>query len=221
MMEVNPHRRTGEVRRVTSTTTWMALAAAWALLTLLPAKSYAHCDGMDGPVVAAARKALETRNVDPVLIWVRSADEGEIRKAFEKTLAVRRLGPESRELADSYFFETLVRLHRAGEGEPYTGLKPAGRDLGPAIPAADKALAIGSADGVVELVTHAVHEAVGGRFAAAMSKKGFQPDDIQAGREYVEAYVNFLHTVERLYETAQASASSHASHSAAAHAEAH
>lgn len=208
------------MRKATASKTWMVLAAAWALLILLPAKSYAHCDGLDGPVVKAARKALETENVGLVLIWVSKADEGEIRKAFEKTRAVRKFGPESLELADTYFFETLVRLHRAGEGEPYTGLKPAGRDLGPAIPAADKALAIGSADGVVELLTHAVHEAVGGRFAALMSKKGFQPDDIQAGREYVEAYVSFLHTVEQLYKTAQASASSHASHSAATHAEA-
>lgn len=206
--------------KVMASNTWMVLAAAWALLILLPAKSYAHCDGLDGPVVSAARRALATGNVSPVLIWVVQADEGEIRKAFEKTLAVRKFGPESLELADTYFFETLVRLHRAGEGEPYSGLKPAGRDLGPAIPAADKALAIGSPDGVVELLTHAVHEAVGGRFAAAMLKKRFQLDDIQGGREYVEAYVNFLHTVERLYETAQASASSHASHSAAIHAEA-
>lgn len=206
--------------KVMASNTWMVLAVAWALLILLPAKSYAHCDGLDGPVVTAARRALETGNVSPVLIWVIKADEGEIRKAFEKTLTVRKFGPESLELADTYFFETLVRLHRAGEGEPYSGLKPAGRDLGPAIPAADKALAIGSPDGVVELLTHAVHGAVGGRFAAAMSKKRFQLDDIQGGREYVEAYVNFLHTVERLYETAQASASSHASHSAAIHAEA-
>ncbi len=194
----------------------MALAVTWALLVLLPVKSYAHCDGLDGPVVAAARKALEAKNVNLVLIWVRSADEDEIRKAFEKTLAVRQLSPESRDLADTYFFETLVRLHRAGEGEPYTGLKPAGRDLGPAIPAADKALDAGSADGVVELVTHAVREAVDGRFIAAMSKKSFLPDDIRAGREYVEAYVNFLHAVEQLYETASGT-----SRPVAAHAEGH
>lgn len=53
---------------------------------------------------------------------------------------MRKLSLEARQLADMHFFETLVRLHRAGEGAGFTGLKPAGRDLGPAIPAADKAL---------------------------------------------------------------------------------
>ncbi len=70
-------------------------------------------------------------------------DQVETRNGFQKTLTVRKLNPEAKELADMYFFETLVRIHWAGEGEPYTGIQPAGRDLGPAIPAADKAIAEG------------------------------------------------------------------------------
>ena len=100
---------------------------------------------MDGPVVQAARKALETGEVKLVLIWVQKQDEGDIKEAFQKTLTVRKLGAAAKELADRYFFETLVRIHRAGEGAPYTGLKPAGRDLGPAIPAADEAIEDASA----------------------------------------------------------------------------
>ena len=73
--------------------------------------------------------------------------------SFAKTLAVRKLNPEARELADLYFFETLVRIHRAGEGAPYTGLKPAGRDLGPAIPAADKAIETGALEPLLKLIT--------------------------------------------------------------------
>ena len=90
--------------------------------------------------VKAAQKALEMGNVNLVLIWVQKTDGNEIEKAFQKTLAVRKLNRQAKELGDTYFFETLVRIHRAGEGAPYTGLKPAGRDLGPAIPTADKAL---------------------------------------------------------------------------------
>ena len=114
----------------------------FAILLLAGASrvAYAHCDGMDGPVVKAAQRALASADVNPVLIWVQSKDEGEVRDAFAKTIAVRKLNPDAQELADLYFFETVVRIHRAGEGEPYTGLKRAGRDLGPAMPAADKAL---------------------------------------------------------------------------------
>ena len=112
-------------------------------IALLPRAS-AHCDGLDGPVVQAAQKALETGNVNLVLIWVQKPDEAEIKRAFDHAQAVRKLSAEARELADRYFFETLVRIHRAGEGAPFTGLKPAGRDLGPAIPAADNALRDGT-----------------------------------------------------------------------------
>src|SRR5512134_4067274 len=76
--------------------------------------AFGHCDTLDGPVIQLARQALETGNVNLVLPWVRSADEDEIRHAFEHAQAVRKLGPEARNLADTHFFETLVRIHRAG-----------------------------------------------------------------------------------------------------------
>ena len=85
----------------------------------------------------AARAALDRGDVSLALVWVQPKDEAEIRDVFARTLAVRKLSPEAKELADRHFFETLVRVHRAGEGASYTGLKPAGRDLGPAIPAAE------------------------------------------------------------------------------------
>ena len=82
--------------------------------------AFAHCDGLDGPVVKAAQQALTTGNVNLVLVWVQKQDEGEIKSVFQKTLAVRKLSPQAKELADMYFFETLVRLHRASEEAPYT-----------------------------------------------------------------------------------------------------
>ncbi len=192
------------------TTTGISRRLAWAVLAsallLLPPRGQAHCDGMDGPVVKAAQAALETGNVNHALIWVQKNDEPEIRRAFESTLAVRKLSPEGKALADQYFFETLVRTHRAGEGEPYTGLKPAGRDLGPTIPAADAALAKGSAAGVIDLLTDAMQHAVAVQFEAARSKREFSSDNVTAGRDYVTAYVTFLHAVERLYQATQGSA---------------
>jgi hypothetical protein len=184
-------------------------ASLLVLVLLAPARVWGHCDGMDGPVVTAARKALDTGNVNLVLIWVQKADEAEVKTAFERTVAVRQLNPQAKELADLYFFETLVRVHRAGEGAPYTGLKPAGRDLGPAIPAADKALQDGSADPLVKLLTEAVEHGVRERFAAANAKKSFDKNDVEAGRKYVQAYVPFLHYVERIYEATKSAAHGH------------
>lgn len=177
----------------------LATSSALALIALaIPARAYAHCDTMDGPVVRAAQRALDTKKAEPVLIWVRAQDESEIRRAFAQTLAVRGLGKPAAELADRYFFETVVRLHRTGEGEPYTGLKPAGTDLGHAVPAADRALASGS---VAEL-HHVLAEALDARlieyFGDAAKKRSFAPDDVVAGRRYVEAYVRLLHFAEEM-----------------------
>lgn len=179
------------------------------LFLMAPERAAGHCDGMDGPVVKAAQKALESGDVNLVLIWVQKKDEGEIRKAFARTLALRRTGPEARELVDLYFFETLVRVHRAGEGAPYTGLKPAGRDLGPAIPAADKALEDGSEEALVKLILGKVEAGLREQFKLARSRKKYDAADVEAGREYIRAYVQYIHYVERLYQAAAHPPSGH------------
>ena len=111
-----------------------------------------HCDTMDGPVAKAAVKALENANVDLVLPFVPETGAGEVIAAFERTMKARDLGPAAREVSDLYFFETVVRLHRMGEGAAYTGLKPAGSSEGPVIPLAEAAVASGSADEVRALL---------------------------------------------------------------------
>lgn len=169
----------------------------------------AHCDGLDGPVVAAARKALASGDPNPVLIWVQPKDEAEVRRAFMEAVAVRKLSGQARELADQYFFETLVRVHRAGEGAPYTGLKPAGRNLGPAIPLADKAVATGSERDLAAFAAKEVEQGVHEKFADLQRKRTFRPDDLAAGREYVASYVAFVHYVEGLHKATQAGAAGH------------
>ncbi|MEW5874903.1 MAG: DUF6448 family protein [Candidatus Zixiibacteriota bacterium] len=180
-----------------------------AVATLTASTAWAHCDGLDGPVVAAARKALESRNVDLVLVWVQEADEPLIREAFDSTLAVRALGPSAQSLADRYFFETLVRVHRAGEGAPYTGLKPAGRDLGPALPAADLALETGSLDSTLALLTGLIEHGIEEHFADALALREHAGHNVAAGRAYVRAYVEFIHYVEGIYLATQKAAGEH------------
>ena len=193
---------------------WMFRIAVVVVLALvatmlMASSASAHCDGMDGPVVKAAQQALSTGNVNLALVWVKKEDEGQIRAAFERTLAVRKLGGEARDLADMYFFETLVRIHRAGEGAPYTGLKPAGQDLGPAIPLADRVLANGDIDALVSLISHESRTGLAKMFERARKARNYSPNDIEAGRDYIREYVAFIHYVERMYEAAARSVEGH------------
>ena len=184
----------------------MASAGVLSLALLLPVAAGAHCDTLDGPVVAAARTALEKRDITPVLKWVRASEEEEISGAFQRTLAVRAKGPAEQELADLYFFETLVRVHRAGEGAPYTGLKP-GAAIDPAVALADRALESGSVDRLVDVLTGAVAEGIRARHSDTEAKQRRADDSVAEGREFVESYVEFTHYVEGLHGLIQGGAS--------------
>ena len=187
-----------------------ALGVAGLALLLFGADSaFAHCDGLDGPVVKAAQNALQTSNVNLVLIWVQKENEPELKAVFQQTLAVRKLSPEGKALADRHLFEALVRLHRAGEGAPYTGLKPAGRDLGPAIPAADRAIESGGTAALETLLVNELRTGIREAFGRVQAKREYDANDLAAGREYVKAYVEYIHFVERLHDATSKPAAGH------------
>lgn len=186
----------------------VALLGIGLLFAALSRNAFAHCDTLDGPVVQTARIALEKGDVTPVLKWVQADDEKEIRAAFQKTFAVRAKGTEAKELADMYFFETLVRIHRAGEGAPYTGLKP-GEAVDPAVELADKALESRSVDKLVDVLTKAMANGIRERFQHASETQKHADESVAAGREFVEAYVIFTHYVEGLHATIKGSGDHH------------
>ena len=166
-------------------------------LLLYTSNAAAHCDSMDGPVVKAAQRALAQGDVAHTLVWVKADHEQEIRKAFEQTVAVRKHGGVAAEMAERWFFETLVRVHRDGEGEPFTGLKPAGYYNDPAYVAADRALETGSFDLLAKIPEH-----VGAKLrqlhAQAVEARKFAPTDLAAGRKYVARYAEYVHYVEQI-----------------------
>jgi hypothetical protein len=190
---------------------------AVTVASLIPGPVRAHCDSLEGPVVQDARLALEKGDPTPILKWVKKEHEEEIRAAFRQTMAVRGKGEDAKALADRSFFETLVRIHRAGEGEAFTGLKPAS-DVDPGIAAADKALQSGSATELATQMSAAVAEGIRKRFAVAAEKKKHMDDGVEAGRAYVKAYVDYIHFVESVNRLASHGAS-HLHHESVAPAE--
>jgi hypothetical protein len=162
-----------------------------------------HCDTMDGPVVKAAARALEERRAALVLPYVPKSGEGEVSEAFAKAVELREQGDAARELADRYFFETVVRVHRAGEGEPYTGLKPAGLDPGPVIPVAERAIETGSGEELKELLCGVVERRIGSQLEEVIKLKAAADGDVQANRAYVSAMLGLQVWAHKLYECAE------------------
>jgi hypothetical protein len=188
---------------------FIALLVVFEILFFWAVRAEAHCDTLGGPVVQTAQMALETGDVTPVLKWVPISDENAIREAFQNTLVVRQLGQEARKLADGYFFETLVRIHRAGEGAPYTGLKH-GVDADPAVTLADRAVESGSAEKLSGALTAAIDKGINDRFRRVIETSKHANESIGAGRQYVAAYVDFTHYAESVHNLVEKTAEHHA-----------
>jgi hypothetical protein len=187
-----------------------ATALAAGLLFGTPS-TQAHCDSIDGPVAKAALTALDTGNVNLALPFAPATAESEIKAVFAQSLKVRVLGPEAKTLADRAIIETTVRLHRAGEGAAFTGLKPAGIDYGPAIPAAERAIETGNLAPVRALLVEEVEHGLHARLAHAQeSRKGAKEPktikDVPAARERVSAELGFVTYVEGLRQAVQGAA---------------
>jgi hypothetical protein len=193
----------------------LAVTALTLVALAAPGAARAHCDTLDGPVVGAARAALDSGKLEPVLAWVRPGDEAEIRDAFGKARAARRAGKEAREVADRWFFETLVRVHRAGEGAPYTGLKPAGGELDPAVAAVDAVAAGGDPRKLEALLTGAVREGLHARVGALRAERA-PADDVAGGRRWVAADVPLVHWAEAVRGAALSGGGHGDGHAAAA-----
>jgi hypothetical protein len=168
---------------------------------IVSSNAYAHCDTLDGPVVKDAKIALENKDVTPVLKWVKKDNEKEIKEAFNETLAEITQNPKGKEAAEMKFFSSLVRIHRAGEGASFEGLKPAG-EVEPIVKAADEAIAKSSIGDLNKKISEGTEE----RFNRVMETIKHKDEGVEAGREYVEAYVDFIHYVEKLYSVASKSA---------------
>jgi hypothetical protein len=159
---------------------------------------WAHCDTLNGPIIPEARAALEKRDATAILKWVRAENEAEVQKAFTKAVAVRNTNPEAREVADQYFLETLIRLHRLGEGASFTGLKD--EPVEPIVALAEKALAAGAADGMLQDLNAHMGRAIREKFDQVQAAAKTKDQSVEAGRAYVEAYVTYMHFVEGIHK---------------------
>ena len=166
------------------------------LAALKPVTVQAHCDTAEGPAVKDGRNALETGNINYALKWIPADGEAEMRDVFEKALKVRTLGAEAAELADRLFLETMVRIHRMGEGVGFTGIQPVGTQIDPVVKAADEAIALDSDADLLPMVPEERRAELDKRFHAALAIKDFAVDDVAAARRYIAAYVSFFKYAE-------------------------
>ena len=172
-------------------------------LSLGFSEALAHCDAKNGPVAVDARQALAHENFETVAIWVGEKQQKELRSAYDQALTVYQMSGKAQDLAKQYFMETAVRLHRAAEGMPYTGLKPA-RQLPPDIAAAEETLKTGNLKPVRNLLSAKMQEKLQHFFEKALIARQNKNQSLEAGRKWADAYVKYVIYVHGLYQTIQA-----------------
>lgn len=170
--------------------------AAFAVVLLTPVTAYAHCDTMDGPTASDGMKALESGNINYALKWIAPEFEAELTEVFELSRKVRVLNEDAKELADRFFIESLVRIHRAGEGAPFEGVKPHGTAIDPKIAAADQSLEAGNLSPLSGMIEPDIQAELEDKFRRAMNLRNYDVNDLAAAREYIEAYVQFFKLAE-------------------------
>lgn len=186
----------------------LTIATTSVLSLLLATPALAHCDAMDGPVISEAQTALSSGDISPLLKWIPASDEATLTSAFDKTLEVRALGDDAQGLADQQFFATLVAIHRAHEGAPFTGVKPAG-EIDPAVQAADMALEDGQIDALLARVVDKFEQQARSAFDATLAARQLASESSDKGREFVEHYVHYVHYLEDVHNVIAGNSGSH------------
>jgi Family of unknown function (DUF6448) len=110
--------------------------------------------------------------------------------------------------------ETVIRLHRAGEGAAYTGLKPAGADYGTVIPAAEHAVETGDLTTLKAMLFEQIEHVLRERLAHVreLQKAPLEPKtaaDVPHARERVSAELGFVTFAETLRQAALGKGAEH------------
>jgi regulator of cell morphogenesis and NO signaling len=134
------------------------------------------------------------------LIWVRPQDEPEVRGVFDRVSSMRTHDDAARFVGERLFIETVVRLHRAGEGMPYTGVKWEAAPMDEGVALAESALTAGSLAPVLRESSRRLHQSLEQLYGDVTSTRHYEPGNVEAGRRSVEAYVRYVHQVEALFQ---------------------
>ena len=164
-----------------------------------PLQASAHCDSYDGPAIKDAMIALETNNVNLVLKWITPEQEKEVIPLFNKTYALKSGDKEVYAIVEKHFFETLVRLHRETEGAPYTGLKPAGTTK-KIVQLSDQAIVNKDIEALLGKLNSHIGKVIKEKYEKVAALDKVKNDSPENGREFVEAYVDYTHTIEAIHD---------------------
>jgi len=146
----------------------------------------------NGPVIIAAKKALETGNPNYVLIWVPEESENTLKNLLEKTFCERSTRKNIQNRGIDWYFESVNRLHFTCRWPHCPGMTSDGSDMKMIVSMVERAFETGNCEEICGVLPIAHTAEVKLRFHNVMNKRNYTVDDIAAGRAYVSAFIAFI-----------------------------
>ena len=155
-------------------------------------------DEMQEPVEKAAKMALETGNVNYILIWLPEESENTLKNLLEKTRCVRSSRMNMQNQVYDWYFATVNRFFNANRYPDYLTTQFGGLAEKPLVLKVDKAIESGDFEEIRDIIP-VTHEAdAKQRFQHIMDMRNYPVNNIAAGRAYVSAFFDFNRYVHDL-----------------------
>jgi hypothetical protein len=151
-----------------------------------------------GLLMRAARRALETGNADHILIWVPAGSENTLKNLHEKACCEHTIRTGRKNPAADWYYRKACCFHASwcGPHDLDSAAKtPEGKKI---ISLVEQACESGSLAEITMVMPATAREKLQQQFDDLRQKQTFSPEDICAGRRYVEALSGFTALVKEL-----------------------
>jgi hypothetical protein len=152
----------------------------------------------NGPVMRAAKMALETGNADHILIWVPEESENTLKNLLEKTCCERTTQRKARNHSIEWYLQTINRLHSEYYRPHDLNISTKTPEERKTILLVERACETGNFDEIATVMQITSDEEIRQRFNDVLNKSNYDMDNIAAGRAYVSAFTDFIACINSL-----------------------
>lgn len=151
----------------------------------------------NGPVMSAAKKALETGKAHHILIWIPEASENTLKNLLEKACCERRIQTDGYDHIIDWYFATVRRFHSVGYGPRNLNISLKTLEEKTIISLVERACESGNFEEIAMVIPDIPAGELRQQFNDVMKKRNYDVENIAAGRVYVSEFTDFIAFVNR------------------------
>jgi hypothetical protein len=152
----------------------------------------------DGPVISAAKRALETGNAHYILIWIPEESENTVKNLLEKAYCERYTQKNAYNHIVDWYFETINHLHSVHYGPYNLTISTKAPEEKTIIFLVERTCESGNFEEITTVIQDTPSGEMRQRFNDVMKKRNYGVENIAAGRVYVSAFTDFIAFVNNL-----------------------